>query len=106
MKRIEIIDHARKDILSEWDDSLGSPWEYYSLVAKYWVTYLEDSAVPQGTDVTLGASDIATMMLLAQVAWIAIGHPGEDSWAAIAKYASHAGECITPPWMDRQKDLE
>ena len=81
--REDILNIARKIIVGERNQTYGSPEDSFSLIAKYWSTYL---------DREITSTDVANMMILLKVARNHGGSGSIDSYIDIAGYAACGGE--------------
>lgn len=110
MTRNEILKAAEKIVSGERQEQYGSPEDNFAAIARYWKCYLDARAKNGGIDATftLGADDVAAMMILFKVGRLSTGAGSADTWIDIAGYAACGGQIRTAKKNDgeSQNDTE
>lgn len=95
MKRVEVLDEAKKCVCGQREQDYGSPEDNFSTIGYLWSAYLR--AAHPNLNIALNEvtpKDVAVMMSLLKVARIATGS-SPDSFVDLAGYAACAGEIAT-----------
>ena len=93
--REEILDKARKAVLSERNRQYGDPKDNFATIADLWNVYLERRIVEaeeHGLSLVIKPHDVAVLMILTKVARIAVTPEILDHWIDAAGYAAVGGE--------------
>lgn len=91
--RKDILDAALRCVNGDRDQQYGSPENSFSLIAKFWMNYLNGSgAVTEKADLYISSKDVAAMLSLLKIARIAGGKAKDDNWIDLAGYAACGGE--------------
>lgn len=83
MKRVEILDAAKRCVCGDREQDYGSPERNFGKIAEFWSTY---------TGYPFDATDVAAMLALLKIARISSGHAKDDNWIDLAGYAACGGE--------------
>ena len=104
--RSEILKAAEKIVSGERQEQYGSPEDNFATIARYWECYLDARAKNGGTDATftLGADDVAAMMILFKAGRLSTGVGSADTWIDIAGYAACGGQIQTERSGGESKD--
>ena len=78
-KREELLDLAKKTVVSERQDNYGEPEDSFEKIAAFWTTYLGHSVTK---------SDVPAMMSLLKIARLSTTPNHKDSWVDMAGYAA------------------
>lgn len=90
MKRLEILEAAKRCVCGDREQDYGSPEDSFGTIAALWNAYLG-----AGLAAEIDAKDVAVMLALLKIARIASGHAKEDNWIDLAGYAACGGEIET-----------
>ena len=94
MKRVEILDAAKRCVIDDREQDYGSPEDSFATIADLWNAYLKNSANAESWK-GVTSVDVAAMLALLKIARIASGHAKEDNWVDLAGYAACGGEIET-----------
>lgn len=83
MKRVDILDAAKRCVCGDREQDYGSPESNFGKIAEFWSTY---------TGYPFDATDVAAMLALLKIARISSGHAKDDNWIDLAGYAACGGE--------------
>ena len=86
-QRGSVLQEGITTINGERQDVYGSPESSFSLIAKYWRTYLQHKK-----NLEITSSDVAMMMTLFKIARIANGSAHRDSYVDAAGYIGLAAD--------------
>lgn len=90
--RKSILEAAEKCVCGDRDQQYGSPENSFKTIADFWNGYLEAKGCVFPSDESLGATDVAAMMVLFKIARVATGQNKADNWIDAAGYAACGGE--------------
>lgn len=91
MTRKEVLKKAEDIVSLDRNFQYGEPEDNFSMIAKYWTTYL---------DMRILSTDVANMMCLFKLARIQANKEHEDSYVDIAGYIACAAEIATRGRID------
>lgn len=102
LTRKEVLDNAAKAVLNDRNEIYGSPEDLFTVIAKFWNTYLNEPADKQ---INIEPHDVAAMLSLLKIARLA-GSKGahQDSWIDLAGYAACGSECVQVSSITRHSD--
>ena len=101
MNRQTCLDTALASVQGAREESYGGPEDSFSLIAKFWNTYLFQRTEP------LAAHDVAAMMILFKVARLKNSNgTHEDSWVDVAGYAACGAECRTSATLPKEPTMQ
>lgn len=86
MNRSELLDAARRCILTDRNSTYGEPENGFALIAAYWSAHLDHPVT---------AADVAVMMTLLKLARIKANPAHVDSFVDAAGYIACGGEIAT-----------
>ena len=90
--RKDILDTALTCVNGDRDHQYGSPEDSFSIIAKFWSSYLSSKPRVIGNDIFIGPNDVAAMLALLKIARVAGGQSKDDNWIDLAGYAACGGE--------------
>lgn len=90
--RKSILDAAAACVCGDRDQQYGGPETSFRMIAELWEPYIRQKCVSAGADVTIGAEDVAALMVLFKMARVATGSYKADSWIDAAGYSACGGE--------------
>lgn len=92
MNRKECLDAAAACVLTDRNQSYGSPEDSFSTIAGFWNVYLNTRADK------LSSADVAALLALMKIARLArTAGAHADSWVDLAGYAACGAECGVKP---------
>ena len=92
-ERAKILDEAAKIICSDRNDEYGEPEDNFEVIGKLWGAFLTARCAPVGTEIEMGAAEVAEMMALFKIGRLASAYcPKRDSFVDCAGYIACAGE--------------
>ena len=100
--RSALLAEAQSLIDGDRNNDYGDPYDDFSTTASLWETYLNRIIEARGEgELSLGAHDVAVMMILLKISRLSWTPQKRDHWVDIAGYAGCGWDCIDRPNIDQ-----